>query len=510
MAVVPPSSQNLSAFKSLSTVADVAAFLNTTTNNLFFHLYSRKRPQYHVFFVPKASGGQRRISSPPPVVAFFQQKLLSCMSSCVEPKKPVHGFTAGRSVVTNAQVHLDSELILNIDLLDFFPTFHFGRVRGMFASRPFNFPQNVATVLAQLCCFNRTLPQGACTSPIISNLICRGLDRDLARLAKNHECRYSRYVDDITFSTKSEGFPKQIVAISPTVQNLAPTLGSELQAILDKHAVKLNPAKSRIRRKNERQEVTGILVNEKINVPRSFIRNIRSILRDCEVRGTTAAEAKFLEIDKGKARLGVRPTVLQHLRGKLDFLKMVRGADDAIYSRLAIRTEKISPIKEYGVRLFGQSLKDIKLLGETVWVLIGQDSNGDDLSNGTAFTLDSIGIVSARHTFEKGKDAGACRWILRNAAAPMKEHVVTGYRADPHLDLAIIESQAPKQAALCSENVVCQGDEVRVVGFPDWYTTADQLSVQPGNVTQIKTVQGVHYISTSVVLRGGGSGGPML
>ena len=157
------------------------------------------------------------------MIAVFQRKLLACMTEFVTPLDSAHAFTLRRSVVTNARVHLDANLILNIDLLDFFPTFHFDRVKGMYRSRPFYFPDAVATVLAHICCFNGRLPQGAPTSPMIANIICRGLDRDLWRLARNHGCRYTRYADDITFSTK-QNLPISLLASLPRLQTPAPTL----------------------------------------------------------------------------------------------------------------------------------------------------------------------------------------------------------------------------------------------------------------------------------------------
>jgi hypothetical protein len=315
----------------------------------------------------------------------------------------------------------------------------------------------------------------------------------------------------ITFSTNKDVFPVQIVGMLPTLQYAAPTLGADLQAILDKHSLILNPAKSRIRRKSERQEVTGVTVNEKINVPRVFVRNIRSILHDCELNGTQTATNKFIQIDKRKIRLGASPSLLEHLRGKLDYLKMVRGGDDQIYARLAIRAEKIAPTREYGIPLFGRCLENTPLLAGTIWVLLGLDNNGMDLNNGTAFTLSGVGIISARHVFEEGKKLGACRWVLRNAAHRIKEYPVTAYRAHPHFDLAVLECQVPKNSALCSENQTAQqGDNVRLVGFPRWHSTADQVSVQRAQIVQIKTVSGIQHISTGGPVLGGGSGGPIL
>jgi RNA-directed DNA polymerase len=511
MAISPPLPKDLAAFKSLMTVSQVATFFNTSQKRLLYLLYDPRGPQYHTFLIRKASGGQRLIAAPSPVIAVFQRKLLACMTEFVTPLDSAHAFTLRRSVVTNARVHLDANLILNIDLLDFFPTFHFDRVKGMYRSRPFYFPDAVATVLAHICCFNGRLPQGAPTSPMIANIICRGLDRDLWRLARNHGCRYTRYADDITFSTNKDNLPISLLASLPRLQTPAPTLGPSLLAILAKHSLTINSKKTRIRRKSERQEVTGIVINEKINVPRDFVRNVRSILHDCEANGVQQATLRFLLKDKKKTRLRTAPPILKHLRGKLDYLKMVRGGDDPIYVRLAIRAEKILPTKKYGISIFGRSAEVDRLLANTVWVVLGLDHQGNEVEQGTAFTLEGAGIVSARHLFENGKKNGARRWVLRNAAAPAKQHSLTGYRADPTTDLAVLETPAPTVAALLRDTRDLQvRDKLWIVGFPNWFSVNDQLLIERTDVVQTKHLAGLLHILTKGNVRSGNSGGPFL
>ena len=354
------------------------------------------------------------------------------------------------------------------------------------------------------------MPQGAPTSPIISNLICRGLDRDLERLARNHQCVYTRYADDITFSTNRSNFSEAIVASAPTLENPAPTLGSDLLAVLNKHSLVLNPKKCRVRSKRDRQEVTGIIVNEKINVPRSFVRNIRSILRDCEVNGVFKATQKFRRVDK-KARLGAPPGVMLHLRGKLDYLKMVRGPDDPIYVRLALRAEKVEQSRFYGVPIIGRSAELNQFLREAIWIVLGIDQNDLEVSQGTGFTLDGIGIVSAQHVFENGIKEKACRWELINAANPLVRYAITGFRAKPGLDLAVIECSAPTVAALSPDTEQPQSaDRLRIVGFPVWNTIADQLFVAPTALFQMKIANGLRYLLTGGPVRNGNSGGPIL
>jgi RNA-directed DNA polymerase len=512
MAIQPPTPAELQSFRSLATIAEVAALLNTSQKRLIFNLYGAQRPRYRLFKIPKATGGQRQIASPPPLIAIFQRKLLSCLTECLSPKDGVHGFTLGRSVVTNAKEHLRSNLVLNLDLLNFFPTFHFGRVRGLFRSKPFSFPTPVATVLAQLCCHEGKLPQGAPTSPIISNFICRGLDRDLARFAKTHACVYTRYADDITISTNAARFPDEIVATPPTLKNPSPELGAVLLQILVKHSVKPNLAKTRMRRKTERQEVTAIVINEKINVRRAYVRNIRSILHDCEVKGVVVATARFCQIDS-RTRFRRMPDLFEHLYGKLDYLKMVRGADDPLFARYAIRLEKLAEAKRYGVPIFGRALDRNDIVEEAVWILLAFDALGAEVCQATAFSLEGIGFVSAAHVLTQGRILRATQWELRNAANPGKTVPVIGFKVHPAFDLAVLEVAATTAAAASFRRDAIKpkvGDEVRIVGFPQWSNSADRMFIAPTRVIQTKVITTHSYILTGGPVRGGNSGGPFL
>src|SRR5438874_9217462 len=118
MAISRPTASELSMFRSLRSVDDVASLFGTTRRRLFFHLYSRNRPAYRTFRLSKASGGHRTIASPPDVVAAFQAKILQCLTAIVRPKDSVHGFVLGRSVATNANVHVRRRTILNVDIND--------------------------------------------------------------------------------------------------------------------------------------------------------------------------------------------------------------------------------------------------------------------------------------------------------------------------------------------------------------------------------------------------------
>ncbi|WP_460264638.1 reverse transcriptase domain-containing protein [Clostridium sporogenes] len=164
----------------------------------------------------------------------MQRKLAYILNLVYKVKPSAYGFIQDRGIKDNAINHTKRKLLLNIDLKDFFSQVHFGRVRGMLMKKPYGINQEAATVIAQLVCFEGALPQGAPSSPIITNMICSPLDTQLIRLAKKYGLVYTRYADDITFSTNNQ-FPKEI--ITEDLNKL--TIGSELNSILKKIALML-------------------------------------------------------------------------------------------------------------------------------------------------------------------------------------------------------------------------------------------------------------------------------
>ena len=489
MAAPLPSNAELAAFKNLRSSDDVANFLGISRSRLFFNLYSWRRPRYRFFTIAKASGGHRQIAAPPKLIEHFQQKLLSCLTVIFRPKGSVHGFALERSIVSNAQQHVSTTLILNIDLLDFFPSIHFGRVRGVFANRPFNFTNEVSTVLAQICCINKSLPQGAPTSPLLSNLICRGLDRDLERFARNNACRYTRYADDITISTTRSHFESAVVEAMPTLQSRSPILGAELQQIIVKHDLKINPSKTRVRTFRDRQEVTGLIVNKKVNVPRRFVRNIRAILHDCEQHGLPAADARYRGGLDTKSRRGGSPPLLEHLKGKLDYLRMVRGKYDELYVKLIRRAHSIKPLVKYGIPVAADLVHKHEILAEAIWIVVGKDATGTEVTQGTAFSLSGVGIVSARHIFNNPCSNGyqVHTWELFKSSAPAKRFAVSAVLDHTALDLTIIESAAPHSISLeRATTPPTARDPLVLVGYPQWNSLGDHLAAAPCYAIQLK------------------------
>ena len=200
----------------------------------------------------------------------------------------------------------EARLGLRVDLEDFFPSINFGRVFGLFKAYPFEYPPDVASLLAQLCCFDNELPQGSSDLPIISNFICRGLDASLGRLARFERCYYTRYADDLCFSTRRRDFPTSLAFTDSTGALRA---GPAIASLVTQNGFVVNDAKTRLMRITQRQRVTGLVVNHHANVDRRYVRGIRNLLYIWKRYGKDDAAAAFSRANPGSTG---RPTNQRH------------------------------------------------------------------------------------------------------------------------------------------------------------------------------------------------------
>ena len=330
-------------FFSLTTPQDIADLLEIDLKRLFYHIYIvPESVRYTQFDIPKRRGGLRTISTPSTALKIIQRKLNEILLQVYKPKLSVHSFLLNRSILSNAKVHVSRRNILNTDLEDFFPSVNFGRVRGLFIGIPYNLNPTVATVLAQICCFNNQVPQGAPTSPIITNMICAKMDSQLIQLAKLNRCDYTRYADDITFSTNLREIPSDLATLNDLGQL---EIGTELNNIIEQNGFKINAQKTRLAKRNLRQEVTGITVNKFPNVRRKYIRQLRAMLHAWEKYGHEAAQEEFYNSydKKHRSPFKHKPSFKQVVKGKLEFLGMVRGKTDRIYLNLCSQLKELAP-----------------------------------------------------------------------------------------------------------------------------------------------------------------------
>ena len=303
---------------------------------------ARNKNSYKSFGVPKKSGGERMISAPTAMLKSFLTYTNRLLQAFYEAPSYVTGFTSGKSVVDNAERHIGKNFIFNIDLQDFFPNISKSRVWATLKCSPFKFNDTIADAIAGLCCTEMmiggetkwVLPQGSPCSPILTNLVCRNLDRRLNKLAKEYKLHYSRYADDITFSGNRNVFQRD------------GRFYKQLVEIVSGQNFIINEKKTRLQRKCERQEVTGLVLSDRVNVTREYVRGLDNILYIWEKYGEADAYAKFLTHYMPKQNLHKRkPDMQSVIRGKLLYLKMVKGADDEVWRRLQRRFNRLSGAK---------------------------------------------------------------------------------------------------------------------------------------------------------------------
>lgn len=295
---------------------------------------ARNKKSYKTFKIPKKSGGFRVISAPKTMLKSFLTYTNVLLQAFYEAPDYVTGFVPSRSVVDNAERHVGMNYVFNTDLKDFFPSIEKSRVWATLKCYPFRFNDTIADAIAGLCCSvvvvdgvkRIALPQGSPCSPILTNIVCRNLDHKLHKLSQKYHVRYSRYADDITFSSnrnvfqKDGEFRKEMVSVI-TTQNLI-----------------INEKKTRLQKKSQRQEVTGLIVSDRVNVARSYVRWIDNLLYIWKRYGESEANTRFLKhyTPKQNFHKGC-PNMRSVIQGKLLYLKMVKGVDSEVWRRLQRR-----------------------------------------------------------------------------------------------------------------------------------------------------------------------------
>ena len=299
------------------------------------------RGRYSHFSIPKKSGGLRRISAPSRGLANILFYVNVMLKAVYQPSDYAMGFAEGRNVVDNASRHIGQNYVFNTDLENFFPSIEQPRVWKRFQLPPFNFNQQIASILAGLCCIKEKmengeciyiLPQGAPTSPLITNAICDNLDRKLSGLARRFGLHYSRYADDITFSSMHNVYHDNDEFIS------------ELKRIIEGQGFHVNNRKTRLQKTGQRQEVTGLTVSNRVNTSKEYVAEIRNLLHIWEKYGYNEAFKRFYPCykkNKGHVKKG-EPMLENVLYGKLQYLKMVKGDKDPVYSALQARYNRLT------------------------------------------------------------------------------------------------------------------------------------------------------------------------
>lgn len=288
--------------KNCTSLSDVANILGVEPRFLSKQIYhTADVVKYTTFEIPKKDGSKRIISSPNANLKFIQSRLSRLLYQCYfdihgVPDFPnrvlSHGFQKRRnlSICTNAYRHTRKRHVFNTDIEGFFPALNFGRVRGYFIRNShFTLNETVATVIAQTACYANSLPQGAPSSPIISELITQTLDYRLQGIAAANRCTYSRYADDITFSTNLSDFPQSLA--TQDVISLKWSAGADLRREVERAGFRLNDKKSRMQRQYQRQATTGLTVNEKVNISATYYKGVRFCAHAMMTKGKATTKA---------------------------------------------------------------------------------------------------------------------------------------------------------------------------------------------------------------------------
>ncbi len=326
------------------------------------------KKRYSTFTIKKKSGGERTINAPIKGLKSILRSLNFILQCVYEPHNAATGFVVKKSIVDNAKVHVGNNYVYNLDLKDFFHSFDRNRVKMGFIYEPFNLNrerESLAFLLASLCThpfevngeIKNVLPQGSPTSPTITNILCKKLDRRLTGLAKRYGAKYTRYADDITFSS-----PQNIYNDEDFIKELERIIGEDNILNISGRKIEIGPQlifntdKTRLQKSAHRQEVTGLIVNDKVNVRKRYVKQIRMWLYYWEKYGYEKAQQIFIKDyieDKGHVKKG-KPNLIYVLDGKLEFLKMVKGVDDRTYKGLQDRLEKLSKLNN---KILTKSLK---------------------------------------------------------------------------------------------------------------------------------------------------------
>jgi RNA-directed DNA polymerase len=431
--------------------------------------------RYRSFEISKRGGGSRTIDSPCLQIKLLQQALLRRLEEVYAPRVCVHGFTFDRSIVTNARRHVGCQWLLNIDLENFFPSIHIGRIIGLFRARPFNCEREAAVTLAQLCTNNGRLPQGAPTSPMLSNMICFKMDREILALAKAHRCMYTRYADDITISTRLSELSQSIVFRDGATL----VVGDDLNAILVSARFQVNHTKLRLQHRSQRLVVTGLKINRFPNVRRQLISQIRAMLHAWKKFGIKAADAEFAaQYDNRRSRspFAGTPAFRNVLLGKLLFLGQVRGFADKRFTEFATQLYELDPTLLPKSPIYAVS----QIARAATCVL----TNVDESKTATGFFLSGVGLITCHHVAEWATVA-----FYPDALAA--RYPVTVLDAKPDIDLAICKTDLrPRYELLPSFVEMRNSSGVFLYGFPQynpasWASFSKVKSLPSVNVSDI-------------------------
>ena len=495
----------LSQLQAATGYGDIAPIFSLTPARLAAMLYG-PGVGYKTFTLPKKSGGVRLIDAPTRVRRELQRSLKTVFDAVYRRPEPVHGFVVGRSVKSNAAVHVGRKTVVNIDLEDFFPTISFQRVRGLLLAHPFGLKWPVANIIAQIVCCNGRLPAGGVTSPVLSNLVLSRFDKSLATVVGRFGGRYTRYADDLTlsFDRGPEQLHEFIQATDPGGWAVGPTLN---RLVLDAGFV-VNGAKLRVRTGSSRKTVTGVVVNARTNPPRSWLQKLE---KDVYLAGKFGVGSLAKIVYPSETEDVASSRLYREIHGRLAYLSMIRGRTDWVSAGLASSFNAIiGPVK-----LRVPDVEKITQPGRaprSVYVVTGHDSSIDlncpDVQ-GTAFVANRGLIYTAAHVVDGSKK----EYVIHHPKNPKDIRKCLVLHVDNHRDVAVMKlASDDHDLTRVRFSIAAAFDrtaEFRSIGFPD-YRYGQKHHFQNHHISASTVVSLVNKHVITGAVRGGLSGAPLI
>lgn len=493
-------------FLQLTNAQEVADFFEIKIRHLNYMLYVMPPNKAYKEFNIKTKNKERKIHSPNKRLKRIQHQLKNEFEKIYRPKASTFGFVKRKNTIKNAERHLDKRYVFNLDLKDYFPSITRKRIYYLLRKDPFIFNDEVAKIISKLVCFGDQLPQGSPCSPIVSNMISYRMDGQLTKLAKKYNATYTRYVDDISFSftNRFKALPKAII----THNDGELAIGNELNNIIETNGFTINQNKVRLGKKSNRMEVTGITVNEKLNVPRKYIKKIRILFHLIDHYNYNKANEIFSKFKRTRASKDT-PKIEFALHGMLTYLGAVIGKDAPLYYKYATRFNTY----KFGLKLPFEKPCEIKI-NDALWVIDFMDEESMEGGQGTAFSITPDLIATAAHV------------ILDSSNKPFKDiEVYKLSDTKKKFKLEVIKFDIKSDIALCKILTNYRDDSyipisqlninqiqgnLKLLGFPSYQAPQLSAHISPCHLTFHSKRDDKDYFSINTSIIGGNSGGPII
>lgn len=502
----------IKAFDNAKTRQDIADLLEISDKSLRYFLFViRPENMYKSFTIPKRRGGERHIFAPIKKWRNLQRKLSYVLTLKYTPKVCAYGFVKNKNILDNASKHIKKSEILNVDLKDFFTQFHFGRIVGLLKAKPYSLGEEAAITIAQIVCLNGVLPQGAPTSPILTNMLCAPLDNQLMQYAKKHSLVYTRYADDITFSSFGKNISGNLVSV---IDNKI-CLVDSFRRIFVNNNLLVNEEKISLKEKYHRQEVTGVIVNKFPNIKRDYYKTLRAQLHNCNKNGVYDEALKYIKCgycrnkniiqikDNPEKRPIIEAWYKKVLVGKIRYVRQIKGSQSFTFYALANAANQV-----FGEDVFELSYFDQMnyIIDENVFVI----QNSNETVQGSGFYVPGYGLFTSYHV-TKDEDF---YYLWKNGEKLSSVSICANMNqkcSNEVIDYALynVTISNVTNVSIGKSSELSVGDTVIIAGFPD-YIKGDTITKEECKIIGITQLFGAPFYKVSGRVVHGASGGIVL